>query len=70
MQTTGPRGEHLRLCLQLILQSHLHQLDAGLNDAKVRALCVELGMQNTPGSHEARLGALQVIAAQLLPRLD
>lgn len=67
MQTTGPRGEHLRLCLQLILQAHLHQLDAGLTAEKVLALCVDVGMRNVPDTQAARLASLRVLAAQLLP---
>lgn len=70
METTGPRGEHLRLCLQLILQAHLHQLDAGLTEAKVLSLCDEMGLQNVPATHSARLAALQVLAAQQLSLFD
>lgn len=70
MQTTGPRGEHLRLSLQLILQAHLHQLDAGLTEAKVETLCNEVGMRKIPATHGERLETLQVLAAQLLPLFD
>ena len=66
MHTTGPEGEHLKLCLQLILQAHLHQLDAGFTEARVEALCHEMEMQNVPPTHEARLEALQVLAARQL----
>lgn len=69
MQQTGPRAEHVRLCLRLILQSHLHQLDAGLTEEKMLELCTEVGLPNVPDTHEQRLAALQVQAARLLPQL-
>jgi hypothetical protein len=69
MQQTGPRAEHVRLCLQFILQAHLHQLDAGLTEEKVLELCTEVGLPNMPETHERRLAALQVLAARLLPHL-
>jgi len=70
MEVSGPKGEHLRLCLQLILQSHLHQFDSGLTEDKIEALCRDAGMQNVPTTQAARLEALQVLAAQLLPLFD
>ncbi len=70
MKRTGPHNEHIRLCLQLILQAHLHQLDAGFTDQKVQDLCAQLGMQNVPDMHEKRLAALQVLAAKLLPQFN
>lgn len=69
MQQTGPRAEHVRLCLRLILQSHLHQFDAGLTEEKMLELCTEVGLPNVPDTHEQRLAALQVQAARLLPQL-
>lgn len=70
MERTGPLGEHLQLCLQLILQAHLHQLDAGFTEQKVFDLCTQVDMQNILRTHEARLAALQVLAAQMLPLFD
>lgn len=70
MEKTGPTREHVQLCLQLILQAHLHQLDPGLTHQKVMELCGVLDMQNIPETHTARLDALQVLAAQVLPLLD
>lgn len=69
MPQTAPRAEHVRLCLKLILQSHLHQLDAGLTEEKVLELCTEAGLPNVPETHERRLAALQVQAARLLSKL-
>ena len=69
MLQTGPRVEHIRLCLQLILQSHLHQLDAGLTKEKVLELCNEVGLSNVLETHEQRLAALQVQAARVLSKL-
>lgn len=69
MEANNPRKEHLKLCLQLILQSHLHQLDAGLTEGKMLELCNETGLQNVPETHEQRLAALQLQAARLLPSL-
>lgn len=66
--TDSPLQENLLLCLRLILQAHLHQLDAGITDVKLQALCEELDMASIPDSCEAKLAALQVLAAQLLPR--
>lgn len=63
----SPQGEHIGLCLRLILQSHLHQLDAGLTEIKVHALCASLRIREIPSNYEARLALLQVLAAQLLP---
>src|SRR5947209_2969815 len=52
MPQTSPRAEHVRLCLQLILQSYLHQLDAGLTEEKVLELCTEANLPNVPETHE------------------
>lgn len=70
MPQTGPRAEHVRLCLQLILQSYLHQLDAGLTKEKVLELCNEIGLPDVPATHERRLAALQAQASRLLPQLN
>lgn len=35
MATMLRDGEHLKLCLQLILQSHLHQFDVGFTRASL-----------------------------------
>ena len=70
MERTGPTREHVQLCLQLILQAHLHQLDVGLTHQKVVELCGVLDMHDIPENHAARLRALQVVAAQALPLLD
>ncbi len=61
--------EHWRLCLQLILQSHLHQLDAGLTEKKVYELCRELKLRDIPGTHDKRLVRLQEIAPRILGQL-
>ena len=66
MKATHPGTEHLRLCLQLVLHSYLHQLDVGFTDAKVKAVCEELGVRNIPETHKERLAVLQTRAAQLL----
>ena len=70
MEMNGPRREHLKLCLQLILQSHLHQLDAGFTEQKVLELCTQLEVPDVPATHEKRLAALQVQAARMLPHLS
>jgi hypothetical protein len=67
MEDIGPTREHVQLCLQLVLQAHLHQLDPGLTHQKVVELCRALGMHNMPETHAARLDALQVLAARMLP---
>lgn len=67
VEKNGPGTEHLRLCLQLIVQSHLHQFDAGLTECKVEALCREVGIREVPLTHNARLAALQVAAVRILP---
>lgn len=67
-QHSDPHFEHLRLCLQLILQAHLHQFDDGMCEQKVRSLCAELGLSNIADTDKARRRALQVKAAQMLPK--
>ncbi|NKI93890.1 hypothetical protein [Rhizobacter sp. SG703] len=67
MPINGPRTERQRLCLQLILHTHLHQLEMPLTEQMVSELCVELGLPNVPSTHRARVAALQVEAAKLLP---
>ncbi|PLY39354.1 hypothetical protein CSZ94_26885 [Janthinobacterium sp. ROICE36] len=70
MERTGPTREHVRLSLQLILQAHLHQLNDGLTYQKVIEICVFINMRDIPETHAARLEALQIAAAQVLPLLD
>jgi len=70
MEIIGPEKEHLRLCLQLILQSHLHQLDAGLSEEKVLELCEKTGMADIPATHQKRVMALQTLAARVLPTFN
>ncbi|AMP02118.1 hypothetical protein CAter10_4730 [Collimonas arenae] len=70
MERTGPTREHVRLCLQLILQAHLHQLEAGLTHQKVLDICALLDMHKVPPTHAERLDALQVVAAQVLPLMN
>lgn len=66
----GPRAERQRLCLQLILHAQLHNFDMPFSEQTVSELCVELGLLNVPSTHKGRLAALQVAAAQLLPKMS
>lgn len=70
MKSTGPYDEHIRLCLRLILQSHLHQLDAGFTEKKVQAIFAALKIQNVPSTHGNRIATLQILAAKLLPKFN
>lgn len=69
MKQTSVQAEHLRLCLQLILQAHLHELDAGFTEEKLRKLCTQLKLAQVPHTREGQLAALQVLAAQRLPQM-
>jgi hypothetical protein len=70
MQVLAPKREHLRLCLQLILQSFLHNLDAGFTEQKILDLCAELELRIIPNTHRHRLAALQTMGARILPTLN
>ena len=69
MKQTSSQVEHLRLCLQLILQAHLHELDVGFTEQKLRELCAQLRLTQVPHTVEGCLAALQVLAAQRLPQM-
>jgi hypothetical protein len=69
MKKNSSHSEHLRLCLQLILQAHLHELDVGFTEEKLHELCAQLRLTQLPDTNERRLAALQVLAAQRLPQM-
>lgn len=66
MKPKGPIREHVVLCLRVILQARLHNLDDGFSEEKVIELCNAIGVIEVPETHCERVLILQRAAASIL----